>query len=302
MIFVFANCEKRKCWIVQSAEDSVLVSSEKMAKSTISIPVVNPDGRRPTVGRNVKIGIEAVRNDISLVIEAIGTGELTDDQHALLRSYIFAHYHPELKVSCRVRIYQAVKEALEDENLNQLRDIAGIKQKSAYINAITNVGKRSSYFGGLIGVTVAGHFFLPPFVKFGIIPAARRTIRKLVPRQIHLTPIDKPFKLSKLVGRGPRVIYKGICRALGPEVGRAGKPVAGDINTTAMDDLIGNLFFCSLIEQSSFTSAAKEDFGSAPGSHSSTTWLGSAANSKGSLGTRTSPGNAFLTTQTSGCF
>jgi hypothetical protein len=176
-----------------------------------------------------------------------------------LRSYLYAHYHPEFNTSRRVIIYQTVKSTLENNNLSRLKNIAGIKQKSAYINTILNVGKRSSYFGGLIGVTVAGYFFLPPIIKWGIIPVAKQAIRNLVPNQRYLTPIDKYLKLTRLVGKSPTKIYAGIKRALGPELGHAGKPVPREIDTTPMDDLIGNLFFRSLIELSNFAEPAKQD-------------------------------------------
>lgn len=231
-----------------------------LSQSTVSIPKANVEGKRPLLGRSTRIHPEAIREDISALIEAIDTGQLDEGQHALLRSYIYAHYHPELSIRVRVRIYLAVKEALEDENLGRMKNLAGIRQKSPYINAISNVGKRSSYFGGLIGVTVAGHFFLPPFVKFGVLPVARKAIRKLVPKLVHLTPIDKSLRLSSLVGKNPNCIYRGIRRAMGTRINRAGKPVSSDADTAPMDDLIGNLFFRALIERSSFSTTAREDF------------------------------------------
>ncbi|MDF1814996.1 MAG: hypothetical protein P1V20_22520 [Verrucomicrobiales bacterium] len=231
-----------------------------LSRSKISIPNAHPDGGRPFVGRSRKVEVENIREDITALIEAIGSCSVSDDQQSLLRSYIYAHYHPELRIKMRVRIYQAVKAALEDDNLNELRDIAGIKKKSAYINTISNVGKRSSYFGGIIGVTVAGYFFLPPIVKLGALPVAKSAIRRFAPKTRHLTPIDKSLKLSSLVGKNPSAVYAGIRKSLGFEVRKAGRPVSAHIDTTPLDDLIGNLFFRSLIEQSSFDEPAKEDF------------------------------------------
>ena len=229
------------------------------SRAKISIPLVDFDGSRPLVSKSKKIEAQEIVTDINALIESLATQTLNIDQHASLRSYIFAHYHPELKIKMRVRIYQAVKEALEDENLNELRDIAGIRKKSAYINTISNVGKRSSYFGGLIGVTVAGYFFLPPIVKFGVVPVAKRTIRKLIPKQVYLTPIDKSLKLTQLIQKNPAGVYAGIYKSLGVSAKRAGRPVTAKINTTAMDDLVGNLFFRSLIELSSFNEQVRTE-------------------------------------------
>lgn len=231
-----------------------------LSRSTVTIPNVSHEGGRYLLDRSTKIEIEAIKSDISGIIEAIACGQLSEQQQARLRSYLFAHYHPELKIRPRVHIYQAVKSVLEDDNLNQLRNIVGIRQKSAYLNTISNVGKRSSYFGGLIGISVVGFFFLPPIVKLGIIPVAKRTVKKLIPRQNYLIPIDKSLKLSSLIGKSPSQIYKGIQSALGSRTRRAGSPVPARIDTAAMDDLTGNLFFRALIEESDFTNEAKADF------------------------------------------
>ncbi len=230
-----------------------------MPKNSFRIPAVNMDGHRPWIGRHRQVTISEISQDISDLLETIDSGTTSENSKARLRSYLYAHYHPEFKTSRRVIIYQTVKSALENSNLSHLKNIAGIKQKSAYINTILNVGKRSSYFGGLIGVTVAGYFFLPPIIKWGILPIAKQAIRNLVPNQRYLTPIDNYLKLSRLIGKSPTVIYSGIRKALGPEVGHAGKPVPKEIDTTPLDDLIGNLFFRWLIELSNFSDAAKND-------------------------------------------
>ena len=229
------------------------------SRSTVSLPIVNAEGARPLVGRTSKIEFSVIQEDLKALIEGLGTESENASQPDLLRSYLYAHYHPELKIRPRVQIYQAVKRVLEDENLEQLRDIAGIRQQSAYINTITNVGKRSSYFGGLIGVTVVGWVFLPPVVKFGIVVVAKNVIRKLVPKQNYLIPIDKHLKISSMVGKDPDTIYSGIRAALGSRIRSAGKPVSARIDSTPVDDLVGNLFFRSLIEVSSFNAIAKRD-------------------------------------------
>ena len=232
-----------------------------MGRGRILIPSVASSGRRLLFRGRQRLEVDDLRKDVSRLVESLATGELDREQTGRLRSYLYLHYHPERRLHPRVRIYQAVKETLESENLNHLRDIAGIRERSAYINAISNVGKRSSYFGGLIGVTVVGFFLLPPIVKLGIVPVAKRAVRRIVPRQNYLNPIDKGLKLNALLGREPGAVFQGLRKALGLHfVSSAGKPVPARIDTAPMDDLIGNLFFCSLIESAGFDEGAQIEF------------------------------------------